>query len=211
MIYYMLYSQSKPKKLFQLWSILMLRKKDTLAPIPDELMERCKRAAKRRTQENLAKSWWKDSKKSTEPQETIELRGIVCEASMALTLGVDIEQVFRPGNRSAVKGTDLGDLNFDGVLMDIKGVRYSYSNLLVSPTKKNTPIDIFVLVHEDEKWGNRFLGAIPFHKAFGQKIILQDGTDLGNGLRQDQLLNLDDAIREAKEERVKIIRALSRD
>jgi len=206
----MLYSQSKSKKLFQLWRNTMLRKKDTLAPIPDDLMDRCKRAAKRRTQENLAKPWWKDAKKSTESQETIELRGIVCEASMAITLGLDIEQVFKSGNRSAIKGTDLGDLNYDGVLLDIKGVRYSHSNLLVPQSKKNTVIDIYVLVHEDEKWGNRFLGAIPFHKAFGQKIVLQDGTDLGNGVRQDQLMSLDDAIREAREERARIIRQLSR-
>lgn len=181
----------------------MLKKRDMLVYIPDDLVERCKRVAKRRTDENQARKYFRDVKKSSESQETIELRGIVCEVSLALTLDLDIEQVFKTGVRSAVRGSDLGDLVYDNCYIDVKGVRYPHSNLLVSMTKKNTMIDVFVLVHESE-WGNRFLGAVPFHKAFGQKIVLQDGTDLGNGVWQADLLDLDDAIQQAKAERERI-------
>lgn len=182
---------------------MMLKRRDMLAHIPDTMMDRCKIVARRRTNENLARKTWRDVKKSSESQETIELRGIVCEASLALTLDLDTEQVFRTGVRSAVRGSDLGDLIYDHCYIDVKGVRYPHSNLLVSMTKKNTMIDVFVLVHESD-WGNRFLGAIPFHKAFGQKIVLQDGTDLGNGVWQADLLDLDVAIQQAKAERERI-------
>lgn len=182
---------------------MMLKRRDMLAHIPDTMMDRCKIVARRRTNENLARKYFRDVKKSSESQETIELRGIVCEASLALTLDLDVEQVFRTGVRSAVRGSDLGDLIYDNSYIDVKGVRYPHSNLLVSMTKKNTMIDVFVLVHESD-WGNRFLGAIPFHKAFGQKIVLQDGTDLGNGVWQADLLDLDVAIQQAKAERERI-------
>ena len=76
-------------------------------------------------------------------------------------------------------------------------------------TKMNTSIDVFVLVHESD-WGNRFLGAIPFHKAFGQKIVLKDGTDLGNGVRQEDLLDLETAIKEAKDERARLRNLMAR-
>lgn len=181
----------------------MLQKRQMLSPVLGDLVERCQRAAKRRTQENLQKSWYKNTKKSHEPQEVIELRGLMCEVSMALSLELSIEPIFKTGNRSATAGTDLGDLFYDGVHMDIKGVRYQHSNLLISVKKRHTCIDVYVLVHEDKTWGNRFLGAIPYHKAFGQKIVLADGTDLGNGVPQDQLLDLDTAIAQAKEEREK--------
>lgn len=187
----------------------MLQKRDMLAPIPDTIMDRCKRVAKRRTSENLARSSWKDNKKSYESQDMIELRGIVCEASLALTLEIDIEQVFKTGNRSALRGSDTGDIIYDNCYIDVKGVKLPHSNLLISMTKMNTSIDVFVLVHESD-WGNRFLGAIPFHKAFGQKIVLKDGTDLGNGVRQEDLLDLETAIKEAKDERARLRNLMAR-
>ena len=186
----------------------MLQKRDMLAPIPDEIMDKCKKVARVRTNQKLARSSWTNTKKSHESQETIELRGIVCEASLALTLEVDVEQVFKTGNRSAMRGSDTGDIVYDNCYIDVKGVKLPYSNLLISVAKKNTPIDVFVLVHGRE-WGNRFLGAIPFHKAFGQNITTAYGEDLGNGVRQEDLLDLETAIKEAKEERLRIRNAMA--
>ena len=183
---------------------MRLEKGNGLNGLSDELVAKAKRVALRRTAENKAKAWYKDTKKSYEPQEAIESRGIQCELALAQHLQLALDPIFQTGNRSAVKGTDMGDMIYDGVHIDVKGVKTPYSHLLVSKTKRLTCIDVFVLVYHDSVWGHfRFLGAIPYHKAFGKKIVLSDGTDLGNGVHQSDLLDLHVAIAEAKAEREK--------
>ena len=73
-----------------------------------------------------------------------DIEGAMSELALCKHLGVYPEGVMEVGTRSVSKGTDDGDIVFEGVSIDAKSTQHQTGRLICM--KKNDAVDLYVLL-----------------------------------------------------------------
>lgn len=88
-----------------------------------------------------------NTKRANLPRDTEldpDIEGAMSELALCKYLGVYPEGVMEVGTRSVSKGTDDGDLVFQGVSIDAKSTQHKTGRLICM--KKNEAVDLYVLL-----------------------------------------------------------------
>jgi hypothetical protein len=158
--------------------------------------------------------------KTDENSIKLNIRSLRCEIAFCLMLGVSFKHclVIREDINAMSKSQktiDRGDLVYNGFLFDVKCVQHRNKNLLVTKNKKDTDIDFFVLMCDQNLNTHptaapseiSFLGCKPKISLDWQRELVymfQDPSgvniekNLGNGFYQSELLDMFNAFQELK-------------
>jgi len=147
----------------------------------------CEQLAKYRHSNNRSKGV-SNSKIGPQSDEDTDLEGIAAEFALAKALNLWPDMSIQ--TRSSDKGSDEGDLIYEGMIIDVKASKYPTARLAVAPWKKPDG-DLFALmIGKFPKY--TFKGVIPQTEAIKSERL---GT-LGHGktylVEQKELLELQD-------------------
>lgn len=145
--------------------------------------ELCKLVSQKRFEMNRTKKI-KNNKIGPQSDSFTDLNGFGAELAMAKLLGIYPDTEIRV--RSALK--DNGDLIYNNLKLDIKTTKYKNGKLIVHPSKKKNPADIYILlIGKFPEY--TFVGGIKSNEVFKQDNIKNLGYGLTYAVDQDKLIN----------------------
>ena len=158
-------------------------------------LEFCKIQAENR-QSNKEKDGVPTKNTSNRSETEIHYQGCIGERVVAKALGLYPDLSIE--HKSAANGTDDGEFVLEGGFrLDVKFTKYERGKLLVSPNKKDAPIEIYCLVTSSDIEDEYYIRGFVSRQTLFVELNLwpqQPSGRMAYQLHQSQLITLDEAI-----------------